>query len=34
MVQHIYGTLEVWSKTSKTSEYVPPKIEIFMSSKT
>ena len=33
MVHEINGTLEVESKTSKTSEYVQPKIEAFVSSK-
>ena len=34
MVYNINGILEVGSKTSKTSEYVQPRLETFISSKT
>ena len=34
MVHNINGTFEVGSKTSETSEYVQPKLETFISSKT
>ena len=30
MVHNINGTLEVGNKTSKTSEYVQPKLETFI----